>query len=338
MLGFFKTIKLIRQLDKRKIKFSDLPFDQMREIDVVRIIRHHCIYFQQLPQHFKTERVIYTVIMEKDSGIRLLGLDVVNEIYVKDAITKWGRRAFLALNDISKTEAVCLHGIARDSKIYEDIKVADRTQAMANLAFSIDPGLFSSIMDDHITPEMVKAIFEKKLADLANNYRLAGRITRDIADYIIKERPEFISSVPEQYLTPDAMALHFCQDPEALGAYKDIKKSLEAMAVATQGKSDKSRLLKLRIVDLEMEGGGDLLGMMEKHRDDEKEMCQEDRAIFHCMLHNIDALNTEKLAAMGKDYPALIELMQLIHGSVTTLKFFPKAPRRGQWLIEEIGL
>jgi hypothetical protein len=333
MIGFFKTISLIRKLDKGQIKFTDLPFDKMREIDVVRIIRHHCIYFQQLPAHFKTERVIYTVIMEKDSGIRLLGLDVVKEIYVKDAITRWGRRAFLALNDISKTDAVCMHGIARDPKIFQDIKVEDRTQAMSNLAFLGDAHNFSHIKNEHVTPEMVKAIFEKKLAFLVN-YRLDGLITRDIAEYIIKERPEFISSVPEQHMTAEAMALCFAKDPEMLGYYKDIKKSLEAMTIAVKHHAS----LQSRIVDLEMEGGCDLLGFMAKYRDEQKEIHEDDRAIFHCMLHQIDALNPEKLASLAKDDPALIELMQMIHGSDTTLKFFPKAPGRGEWLMGELGL
>lgn len=337
MIGFFKTISLIRKLDKRQIKFRDLPFDKMREIDVVRIIRHHSVYFQELPKHLKTERVIYTVIMEKDNGIRKLGLDVVNDQYAADAISKWGRRAFQALHDDSKTHRVCMHAIKRDPRVFSDIASDHRTQEMANLAFKLDPNQISHIKDEHVTPDMVMAVLEKRFEHLFK-YRLDGKITRDIAAYIIKERPEYISHVPEQHITPEAIALRIKDDPPALGMYGDARKCVEAIAISVEQMKGKSEFTLEHVIELEMEGGGDIEGMLTEFKQESPAIDPAVRARFFCALYRLGALDPEKLAVQAEDSPAIIEIMQLIHGSKTTLKFFPKAPGRGKWLMGELGL
>jgi hypothetical protein len=334
MLGFFRTIRLIRQLDKGQIEFRSLPFDQMREIDVVRIMRFHGVYFQQLPKHFKTDQVIRTVIMASDNGVRTLGLDVVNDEYAMFAITKRGRPAFQALNDKSKTEAVCLHAVKQNPLTLSDVKVENRTQDMANIAFALNPEAFAYIRDSHITPPMMLKLFEKGMRQHVR--RIDHLITQEVADYVMEERPEYIDHVPERFLTPYAMALNLKDHPDRLGLYKDVKKCVEAIAISVE------QLLSTSPIWKECIAGKSKPEIIEYLVAEYKnESLWHDRTkleIFYCTLYRLNALDPEKLAAQAQDMPVLIDILQLMHGTDVALKFFPKAPNRGKWLMGELGL
>jgi hypothetical protein len=60
--------------------------------------------------------------------------------------------------------------------------------------------------------------------------------------------------------------------------------------------------------------------------------------IFYITLYRLNAHDPVKLAANAQEIPELIDVLQLIHGSDIALKYFPKAPNRGQWLMGDLGV
>jgi hypothetical protein len=250
------------------------------------------------------------------------------------AITQRGRPAFQALNDKTKTEAVCLHAVKHDPLILSDIKIERRTQEMADIAFAKNPETFSYFLDTHITQSMILKLFENRMSQQIR--RIEHMITQEVADYVMLERPEHIEHVPERFLTAQALAAHLIDNPDRLGFYKDVKKCVEAIAISVEQLKGASPIWLDWIS--RNSRPETIAWMVTQYKNDTLPKNQNSLEIFYITLYRLNAHDPVKLAAKAQDIPELIDVLQLIHGSDIALKYFPKAPNRGQWLMGDLGV
>lgn len=130
-MHFLSTVKLIKRLDKGLITVKDLPFDKLSEAEVARIMRYHGWQYRFLPKMFKTKAVLEASVLSRYSAVRSVGRRNVTDELACKAIDKYGLKTFLALDDLCKTEAVCLHALRNDSRAYMAIKPAQITDAIS---------------------------------------------------------------------------------------------------------------------------------------------------------------------------------------------------------------
>lgn len=136
-MHFLSTIKLIRRLDKGLITVKELPFDDLSEAEVARIMRYHGWQYQALPKRFKTPMVLEASVLSRYNAVKSVGHENVTDELACMAIDKYGVKAFRALNEKCRTEVVCSHAIRNDPFSYLEMSQAQRTPEISALVVSL---------------------------------------------------------------------------------------------------------------------------------------------------------------------------------------------------------
>lgn len=367
-MGFVLAIKLIRQIKDGQIGINDLPYASLRESDVALIMGVHGHLYQQIPRHFKTAKVIRSTILGKSHGVKMVGHQNITDELACLAIDKWGKVAFMVMNDLNKTAPVALHAIRNHPIAYKDIKKGRRTQEMSDLAFDLNHGLIYNIPSEHLTTKMILAC----IPHLDNTPRIewpAHVITQEVVDCIASKGPSYSTLIPDHLLTPEILAQCARMQPERIGsaknpitAIKAIRYSLESLATQTlvtqayidsaEAKVDQGEVL-----------AEFLFGPKQKQKPSKKPIqlppalqalqglvnaaAQKiepskasvlNRLGLYAMLYRLNADDPEKLASSNEHPQLLPDLIAALHGARVAVKYFPKAPNRGLWLEQELGL
>lgn len=365
-MGFVLAIKLIRQIKNGQIGINDLPYASLRESDVALVMRVHGHLYQQIPRRFKTAKVIRSTILGKSDGVRMVGHQNLTDDLACQAIDKWGKAAFMVMNDLNKTAPVALHAIRNHPIAYKDIKKDRRTQEMSNLAFELNHGLIYDIPSEHLTTKMILGC----IPHLDHTPRIewpAHVITQEVVDCIASKGPSYSTLIPDHLLTPEILAQCARMQPERIGgaknpitAIKAIRYSLESLATQTlvtqayldsaEAKVNQGEVLadflfgpkqkpQKKPIQLPpaLQAFQALANAAAKKAEPPK-TSMVNRLGLYAMLYRLNADDPEKLAAATEHPQLLPELLATLHGARVALKYFPKAPNRGRWLEQELGL
>lgn len=148
-MHFLSTIKLIKRLGKGLITVKDLPFDDLSEAEVARIMRYEGWQYQALPKRFKTPLVLEASVLSRHNAVKSVGHENVTDELACKAIDKFGIQAFQALNARCRTELVCLHAIKNDPLAYLEMTTEQRTPAVSELALRLDRSLLIRARNSH---------------------------------------------------------------------------------------------------------------------------------------------------------------------------------------------
>lgn len=360
------ALKMISDIQEGKVNSENLSLDTVQEADVVMVIGDYGNLYQRLPRRFKTLRVRQAVVIGKADGIKMIGHENVTDELACDAIDLWGKSAFMVMNDLNKTPAVALHAIRNNVMAYRDIKKDVRTQEMSDLAFELNFGLIYDIPEGHLTGRMLKHCIEKM--PYSPRIRWPSEIvTPEIVELIAATEPTYSSLIPDRLLTPTVLALCSRKEPERIGKTCNALVAIEAISYSLdelRGQTNvTAELLENAIekIDVEAELLSFVAGPQPVSKKKEVKLppqlqalkalanlieqetekapaAQVTRIGLYAWLHKINAGNPALLAAHNEYQNLLPDLMARLHGPRVAVKFFPKAPNRGHWLEQELGL
>lgn len=133
-MHFLSTVKLIKRLEKKLITVKDLPFDDLTESEVARIMRYHGWQYQALPKRFKTPMVLEASVLSRHNAVKSVGHENVTDELACKAIDKFGLLAYIALNVRCRTEVVRSHAHRTDPQGYLRLVDTESPQSVADAA------------------------------------------------------------------------------------------------------------------------------------------------------------------------------------------------------------
>lgn len=332
-MHFNSIIKLIRRLEKGLITIKDLPFEDLNETELVRIMKYHGWQYQALPKRVKTPKVLEAAVLSKCGGVKFVGHENVTDDLACKAIDKFGLTAFQLLNDRNKSEHVCIHAVLNNPMAFRDIKQAQRTQAVSELAFSLNNHLITNIGTEHLTEAMLRQCITKKIGNVTWPAEL---FTPEIADLIAQHYPDMSKQIPDHLMTPQLIAKLVMRDPGQLGHWSNIPACVKAVRFSVDNLHKASEVTRAWALSMDSLADEECLPLL---RGDELEKAEPYvRSALYAKLYllNVDILEEAiKLAPANEIIP---DAVAAFHGPQVAIQHFPKARNRGHWLQQELGL